>query len=83
MGSISAENHLAIFSFLFLERKEKEREREHVSGGEGQKEREKERERERESQAGSMLHIEPNKGLDSTTLGSRPELKSRLGILNP
>ena len=36
--------------------------------GEGQKERE--REGGRESQAGSLLGVEPNTGLDPTTLGS-------------
>ena len=37
------------------------------------------RERERESQAGSTLSTEPDGGLDSMTLGSWPEAKSRAG----
>ena len=37
-----------------------------------------EREGERESQAGSRLSREPNAGLDSRTLGSWPEPKSRV-----
>jgi len=36
---------------------------------------------ERESRAGSTLSAEPHTGLNSTTLGSRPELKSRVGCL--
>ena len=50
---------VAVFNFYF-----REREREHVSGAEGQ------REKERESQAGSTLSMEPDAGLDPTTLGS-------------
>ena len=36
-------------------------------------------ERERESQPGSTLSVEPHVVLSPTTLGSRPELKSRVG----
>ena len=60
--------------------------------GEGQRERgrggggggggERERERERESYAGSTLSMEPDAGLDPMTLGSWPELKSRVGHSN-
>ena len=50
---------------------ERERERVHMSWGEGQGQR--------ESQAGYMLSVEPDLGLDPTTLGSWPELKSRVG----
>ena len=61
------------------------RERERVSAVERQSEgdkdweRERERERERESWTGSMLIVEPDLGLDPTTLGSWLELKSRVG----
>ena len=43
-----------------------------MGGGKGQKERDRDRDREteRESRAGSMLSMEPNSGLDTTTLGS-------------
>ena len=55
---------LKVFIFIF--------EREYVSRGE------EEREKESESQAGSTLRAEPDAGLDPTTPGSWPELKSRV-----
>ena len=42
----------------------------HMSGGGAEKER--------ESQAGPMLRTQPDSGLNPTTLGSWPELKSRV-----
>ena len=51
------------------------RERERTQVGEGQ------RERERESQAGTMLSVEPEMGLNLTTMRSVRELKSRVGRL--
>jgi len=39
------------------------------------------RRRGRESQVESVLSVEPDAGLDLTTLGSRPELKSGVGCL--
>ena len=56
-------------TYLF-EREKGERER-------ARKEGEGRRERERESQADSPLNMEPDTGLDLTTLRSGPELKSR------
>ena len=44
-------------------------------GGEG-------RERERERILSSTLSVDPNVGLDPTTLGSQPEPKSRVGHSN-
>ena len=40
------------------------------------------REAGRESQLGSTLSAEPNMGLDLTTLGSSPKLRSRVGCSN-
>ena len=56
---------LFILFYLFFYLRECEQER----GAEG----------ERESQAGSTLSAEPNVGHDPLTLGSQPELKSRVG----
>jgi len=53
--------------------KEREKEREHKQEGK--------REREGESQANSVLSTEPSVGLNLMTLGSRPELKPRVGCL--
>ena len=47
--------------------------------GLGEKGRGREREKERESQAVSTLSAEPKAGLDPTTPGSLPALKSRIG----
>ena len=51
-------------------------------GGRGRgREGGREKERERESQAGSIPSIEPDAGLDPTTVRSSPEPKSRIGRL--
>ena len=46
--------------------------------GDRERERQRERERERESQAVSLPSTEPKTGLNPMTLGSQPELKSRV-----
>ena len=51
--------------------RERGKERERVSRREGQRER-------TESQTGSTLSVEPDTGLDPTTWGKRPEVKSRV-----
>ena len=57
---------------------EEQRKRERERKREGDRERGREGER---SQARSILSVEPNMGLDPTTLGSWPEPKPRVGYL--
>ena len=54
----------------------RERKRERVSKGEGQ------RERERENLKQAACSVQSDTGLDPMTLGSGPELKSRVGYSN-
>ena len=86
---------LFIYLFIFYERdwereREREREREKEWAGEGGRETEsvhthmhesgeRSRGRQRESQAVSTLSMEPDAGLDLTTLESWPDSKSRVG----